>query len=166
VVPVASLWEALQAREDAVRACVDQARARIGTLSAQLAGAEDQWERLRITRETLDEVLAGMPDRLGPPGFEDAESAAGMLAPLAGMLLAAQQAGDVTVTSPAYRRIPVAIAAAKGPVRSKDVCAAVGLSDAANHVEAMRGKLKKLVGRGLLIESEPGRFALAAGGGR
>jgi hypothetical protein len=30
----------------------------------------------------------------------------------------------------------------------------------------MRSKLKKLVGRGFLVEPEPGRFALAAGGAR
>lgn len=162
---VPSLWEALQAREDAVRASAEQVRARIEALTAQLAAAEEALVRLRITRETVDEVLADTPGRAAAPAFADVDSVAvDVLAPLAGMLLAAQQAGDMTVTSPAYRRILVAVAEAKGPVRSKEVCAAVGLSDAANHTEAMRGKLKKLVARGMLVESEPGRFALAAGG--
>lgn len=134
-------------------------------LGAELAAAEEQLVRLRITRETVEEVLAGTPGRTQEPAFVDVESAAvGVLAPLAGMLLAAEQAGDMTVCSPVYRRILVAVAEAKAPVRSKEVCVAVGLSDAANHTEAMRGKLKKLVGRGLLVEAEPGRFALAAGG--
>jgi hypothetical protein len=166
VVAVPSLWEALQAREDALRASADEVRARIEVLSAELATAEEQLVRLRITRETVDEVLAGTPGRTEPPVFEDVESVADVLAPLVPMLLAAQDAGDMTVTSPAYRRILVAVAEAKGPMRSKDVCIAVGLSDAANHTEAMRGKLKKLVGRGFLIEPEPGRFALAADGSR
>jgi hypothetical protein len=166
VVAVASLWEALQAREDAVRACADEVRARIEALNTELTAAEEQLVRLRITRETVDEVLAGTPGRAAPAQFVDLEAGAAVLAPLAGMLIAAAQAGDMTVTSPAYRRILVAVAEAGGPVRSKEVCAAVGLSDAANHTEAMRGKLKKLVGRGLLVESEPGRFALAAGGAR
>jgi hypothetical protein len=166
VVAVPSLWEALQAREDAVRAGADEVRARIEALTSELAVAEEQLVRLRITRETVDEVLADTPGRAGPAVFEDAESAAEVLAPLAEMLLAAQQAGDMTVTSPTYRRILVAIAEAKGPVRSRDVCAAVGLSDAASHTEAMRGKLKRLVGRGFLVESGPGRFALAERGVR
>jgi hypothetical protein len=158
---VASLWEALQAREDEVRAAAEHTRAWIGALGVELAGFEERLVRLRITRETVDEVLAGTPGRLDPPACVDVESqAVGVLSPLVPMLLAAQRAGDATVTSPAYRRILVAIAEAGGPVRSKEVCAAIGLSDAANHVEAMRGKLKKLV------EPEPGRFALAPRGAR
>jgi hypothetical protein len=95
-------------------------------------------------------------------GSVDVESAAvGVLAPLVPMLLAAADAGDMAVTSPTYRRILMAVAEADGPVRSKDVCAAVGLSTQANRTEATRGKLKKLVGRGFLAEPEPGRFALA-----
>lgn len=134
-------------------------------LNAELAAAEEQLVRLRITRETVDEVLAGTPGRMEPPPFVDVESAAvDVLAPLVPMLVAAQEAGDMTVTSPAYRRILVTVAEAKGPVRSKDVCAAIGLSDAANHTEAMRGKLKKLVARGFLAEPEPGRFMLAVEG--
>ena len=164
---VPSLFEALQAREDEVRAAAEAARARVEALNAELAGFEEQLVRLQITRETVDEVLAGTPGRARPPEFMESESAAvEVLAPVVPMLVAAQQAGDMTVCSPAYRRILVAVAEAGGPVRSKEVCAAVGLSDAANHTEAMRGKLKKLVGRGLLVEPEPGRFALAAGDAR
>jgi hypothetical protein len=41
----------------------------------------------------------------------------------------------------------------------------VGLETAANHTEGMRGKLKKLVGRGILAEVEQGSFVPASRAG-
>src|SRR5213075_3139863 len=56
---------------------------------------------------------------------------------------------------------------AGGPVRCKDVVAALGEDPAvARRVERVRGRLKKLVTAGEVIETEPGLFTLAADSGR
>jgi hypothetical protein len=64
-----------------------------------------------------------------------------------------------------YRRILAVFAQAPGPLRCKDVCVGVGLGTAANHIEGMRPKLKRLVERGILLEAESGLFALASRAG-
>lgn len=56
-----SLQGRLAAREAACRARVERLRAEIGELSARLAAEEERLSRLQITRETVEEVLAG-PD--------------------------------------------------------------------------------------------------------
>ena len=118
---------------------------------------------MEITRETMNEVLADGPGRAGP--VPDVESAVVPLAELVPVLAAAEASGDATVTSEAYRRILVVFAQAPGPLRCKDVCAGVGLGTAANQTEGMRSKLKRLVERGILVEAEPGLFALASRAG-
>jgi len=158
---------ALQAREDEARASADQVRARIEVLTAELAAAEERLVRLRITRETVEEVLSSPVGPDVPPGVVlDLEAAVvPQLAELVPVLMAAEAAGDATVTSEAYRRILIVFAEASGPLRCKDVCVGVGSGTEANHTEAMRSKLKKLVGRGILAEAEPGLFALASRAG-
>jgi hypothetical protein len=66
------------------------------------------------------------------------------------------------VLSESYRRILVVFAQAKAPLRCKAVCEGVGAGTGANQVETMRSKLKRLTERGILVESAPGLFALAA----
>ena len=168
MVAVPSLMAALQARTDGAQERAGRLCDQIAELSGQLSAVEAELSRLRITRETVDEVLADGPGAAGSGDFVDAEAAVAPLAELVPVLLAAQVSGDVTVTSPAYRLILVAFAEAAGPLRCKDVCTAVGLGTEANHTEGMRSKLKRLVDRGILTEAEPGLFALAsqAGGGR
>lgn len=124
--------------------------------------------RLRITRETVDEMLADGPGAAASDRFVDAEAVVAPFVELVPVLLAAEASGDATVTSPAYRRILVAFAEAGGPLRCKDVCTAVGLGTEANHTEGMRSKLKRLVERNILAEVGPGLFVLAsrAGAGR
>jgi hypothetical protein len=151
---VPSLMEALEAREAAARGRADRLRERIAGLSEKLSQVETELSRLRITRETVDEVLSDGPGAAGPAG--DVESAVSPLTDLTPVMLAAEAAGDTTVTSPAYRRILVSFAEAAGPKRCKDVCAAVGLEMGANHVEGMRSKLKRLVER---FEASPRRAA-------
>ncbi|MET9386301.1 hypothetical protein ABZY09_35910 [Streptomyces sp. NPDC002928] len=53
-----SLFEELEVREAAARVLVEELEAAIAELSAKLALARDGLERLRITRETVAEVLA------------------------------------------------------------------------------------------------------------
>jgi hypothetical protein len=42
----------------------------------------------------------------------------------------------------------------------KDVCRALGTGDQPRHTENMRTKLKRLVGRDILTEPQPGLFAI------
>lgn len=164
---VPSLVAALQAREDEVRASAAGVRAQLEGLTAELAAVEEQLVRLRITRETVEEVLSSPVGPAVPPGVVlDMEAAVlPQLTELVPVLMAAEAAGDTMVTSEPYRRILIVFAEESGPLRCKDVCVGVGLGTEANHTEGMRGKLKKLVGRGILAEVEPGLFALASRAG-
>jgi hypothetical protein len=161
---VPSLIEALEAREVAARGRADRLREQIAGFSEELSQVEAVLSRLRITRETVDEVLSDGP-AAAPAPVGDAEAAVAPLTDLAVVMLAAEASGDATVTSPAYRRILVAFAEAEGPLRCKEVCTAVGLGTQANHVEGMRSKLKRLVERRILAEVESGLFALASRSG-
>ncbi|MGW4518351.1 hypothetical protein ACWEO4_42045 [Streptomyces sp. NPDC004393] len=125
---------------------------------------ETELSRLQITRETMTEVLAEGPGAASVP-VPDVESGVVPLTELVPVLMAAEASGDTTVTSEAYRRILVVFAQAPGPLRCKDVCVGVGLGTAANHIEGMRSKLKRLVERGILLEAESGLFALASRAG-
>lgn len=160
-----SLLAVLEAREDRARTRAAGLRERIAELSEELSQVEAELSRLRITRETVDEVLADGPGAAASEPVGDVESAVVPLKELVPVLLAAEAAGDTTVASPAYRRVLVAFAEAPGPLRCKEVCTAVGLGTEANHVEGMRSKLKRLVERGILVEAESGLFALASRSG-
>lgn len=156
-----SLFEALEARESAVRGRAERLREQIAGLTRELEVVEEL-TRLRITRETVDQVLADDPLPAGAGPVGDLEAAVVPLAELAPVVLRAQEAGDTVVTSQAYRLILVAIAEAPVPLRCKDVCEAVGLGTQARQVEGMRSKLKRLVERQILVEAEPGLFTLAS----
>ena len=148
--------EALEAREAA-------ARGRAEELRGQLAAAESEVSRLVVTRETVAEVLAA-PSGALPPGVEPVPVAG--LVRAAALLVAAEAGGDQAVTSPAYRRIAAVFADTAGPLRCREVCTALGEEATASRVETMRQKLKRLTERGVLVEPEPGLFALAATGAR
>ncbi|WP_251062432.1 MULTISPECIES: hypothetical protein [unclassified Streptomyces] len=45
-------------------------------------------------------------------------------------------------------------------LRAKDICHTLGTRTEPRHTEGMRAKLKRLVSRGILTESEPGLFTL------
>ncbi|MET8631126.1 hypothetical protein ABZW30_46885 [Kitasatospora sp. NPDC004669] len=106
--------------------------------------------RLRITRETVDEVLADGPST--------AVNGKGASKSAAEALLAAEAELDVTVMSPEYQAIIGLFATSGAAMRCKEVCAALGLGSEARHVEGMRSKLKRLVERGILAETSPGLF--------
>jgi hypothetical protein len=74
--------------------------------------------------------------------------------------LAARPAEPVPVLPghPAYQRILTAFADLGRPLRARDLCVALDLPIAAKHTENIRSKLKRLVSRGILIETEPGLF--------
>jgi hypothetical protein len=132
---MASILDLIAERESAATAAATALREQITALTGQLAGVETELTELAITRTTLQR-LAG-----------EAEAAA---APL-----------DATVTSGPYQQVLAVFAAATSAIRAKDVCLALEADASAKNVEKLRARLKRLVARQILAESEPGLFTLA-----
>jgi hypothetical protein len=129
----ASLLELITARESAASTAAEQLRQQITALTEQLTAVETELTELSITRKTLLR-LAGQPE---------------------------PTTTDATVASPAYQQILAVFATAAGGLRAKDVCLALGVGTTAKDTEGLRAKLKRLVTRQILLETEPGLFALA-----
>ncbi|MGP4030419.1 hypothetical protein [Actinomadura sp. 3N407] len=110
----------------------DTARAEVDRLTAELADARQQLDRLETTHQTLLE-LTGTADEPPPP--------AGPPLP------------------PAYQDILGVLADHPAGLRPKDIALALDLpATSKNIVEGVRAKLKRLVGRDLATEPEPGLF--------
>jgi hypothetical protein len=151
---VPSLMEALEARQAEVLGQVERLREQIAGLSEELSRAEERLSRLRIARETVEEVLAAP---LSPvPGADGAGGDAG--GGVAAALVKAEAELDVTVMSPEYRAIIALFATTGAAMRCKEVCLQLGLGIEPRHVEGMRSKLKRLVERGILAEPSSGLF--------
>ncbi|MFK4543813.1 hypothetical protein RKD29_003409 [Streptomyces tendae] len=60
---------------------------------------------------------------------------------------------------PAYQQIRTALTDADRSMRARDLCRALDLPILPKDTEGIRSKLKRLVGRGILDEPEPGLFA-------
>ncbi|WP_328869713.1 hypothetical protein OHT76_06095 [Streptomyces sp. NBC_00287] len=60
---------------------------------------------------------------------------------------------------PAYQQIMAVFTAAEHPLRARQVCEPMDLAVAPNNMHNVRLKLKRLAGRGILTETEPGLFA-------
>jgi hypothetical protein len=128
------IWDLITERETVATAVAQQLREQIAELSAQLADAETELADLAVTRKTLTK-LTGQTD--------------------------ATTRLDVTVAGVAYQQI-LAVFTTTEPMRAKDVCLALGLGVAPKDTEGIRAKLKRLTARQILVETEPGLFALAA----
>jgi len=122
-------------RETAASAMAQALREQIAALTDQLARAETELADLATTRKTLN-ALTGEPEATTPT--------------------------DAPVASVAYQQILAVSTTTTGPMRAKDVCLALGLGTAPKDTEGLRAKLKRLVARQVLIETEPGMFALTA----
>jgi len=129
-----AVWALITDREATASAAAQTLREQIAALSERLAQAEAELGDLATTRRTLA-VLTGQPDT--------------------------PSAGDATIASVAYQQILATLTAATEPMRAKDVCLALGLGTAPKDTEGLRAKLKRLVARQVLTETEPGLFALA-----
>ncbi|WP_405846582.1 hypothetical protein [Streptomyces sp. NBC_01518] len=113
----------------------------------------------------------------------EAEAAHGQIAQLTALLDGlAQAAGHITITrktllelpdqtppapatptpalpdGPACQQIMAVFAEADAPLRARNVCEAMDLDIVPNNVNNVRIKLKRLTGRGILDETEPGLF--------
>jgi len=129
-----SIWDLIAEHETAANAAAEQLREQIAKLSAELALAEVELADLAVTRATLTK-LTGTAETSAP--------------------------ADVTIASAAYQQILAVFGTTTGGMRAKDVCLALGVGVVAKDTEGLRAKLKRLVAREILIEAEPGLFALA-----
>lgn len=145
----------LDAHEVAVRARVDELRER-------LAEAERDLEHAVITRQTLQFVLAGQGDvAAGPVVGTAADQAARPVksSPVEAGPVAVRGVGMTeTALAESYRAVWLAVGASEGGMRAGELCRALGLGSTPAKVEGMRSKLKRLAGRGWLVEPAPGLF--------
>ncbi|MFJ3221723.1 hypothetical protein ACIPLC_38200 [Kitasatospora sp. NPDC086801] len=125
----------LEEREREIAAQAEETREQITRLTAVLDELGRAAEEVRITRKTLLEL----PDP-DPP------------APL----VSAPKLPD----GAAYQEIMVVFAQADGPLRARGVCEAMDLDPVPNNINNVRLKLKRLTGRNILAETEPGLFTL------
>ncbi|MEU4540739.1 hypothetical protein AB0G15_38495 [Streptosporangium sp. NPDC023825] len=128
------LLDKIDAREQVLTCQIEQVQAEIDALSARLGELGEAIEHLRITRKTL----------LALADEDDARPAA---------------PPPALPSHPAYQQILTVFADADRPLRARDLCEAPDLSIVSKNTENIRSKLKRLVSRGILIETEPGLFA-------
>ncbi|OUD04032.1 hypothetical protein [Streptomyces swartbergensis] len=123
----------LQEREQEIAAQAEAAKERVVELSAQLEEFHRTAEEIRITRKTLLELPDPQPPAPTPPRQPD---------------------------HPAYQQIMAVFAAADHPLPARQVCEAMDLEISPDNINNVRIKLKRLAGRGILTETEPGLFRL------
>jgi hypothetical protein len=136
--PGRHLLDRIDAREQALAREAEQAQARIDELTARLRELDEAISDLQITRKTLI-ALAGQDD--SQPAAEPAGPSPAL------------------PDHPAYQQILDAFAGLRRPLRARDLCVALDLPVVARNTENIRSKLKRLVSRGILVETEPGLFA-------
>jgi hypothetical protein len=132
------LLDKIDAREQALTREAGQTQTLIDELTAKLRELNEAISHLQITRKTLIS-LAGQDD--SQPAAEPAE-----LSP-------------ALPDHPAYQQILSAFADLRRPLRARDLCLALDLPIVSKNTENIRSKLKRLVSRGILVETEPGLFA-------
>lgn len=121
-------------RQAVVAAAITALREQIGKLTDELRTAEIELNDLAITRTTLTRLT----------------SANGPANP-----------GDGAPDNLVYQQIITAFTSSDSPtMRAKDICNALGLGTESKDTEGVRAKLKRLVKRHVLIETQPGQFAL------
>jgi hypothetical protein len=156
-----SLIEELRRREEAARREADGLREQITGLTDRLERVEERLSRLAITRETVEEVGAGV----GPAESVDAAAPSRFvhLSPIGVVTVPPWREGlDASALPQAYRDLVEVAQDAARPLRAVEFAAAAGLGTDKSQVEGLRSKLKRLVERGWLVEEAgPGLFAVA-----
>ncbi|WP_323181420.1 hypothetical protein [Streptomyces sp. NBC_00154] len=140
-------------------------RAEADRVLTELAEAEAVLERRVVALAELAEALtAGAvpqePVRPAPVPVE-------VKAPVDGSVVPEWREGvTAVVLAPEYRRLLGVLEADSGRegLRAKDLAARLGLELVPAKVEGVRGKAKRLVARGWLVEDRPGLFALRCPG--
>jgi hypothetical protein len=136
--PDKGLLDKIDAREQALTREAGQTQTLIDELTARLRELSEEIENLQITRKTLISLA----------GQDDDQAAA------------AEPAGPSPALPdhPAYQQILTAFADLRRPLRARDLCVALDLPIVSKNTENIRSKLKRLVSRSILVETEPGLF--------
>lgn len=143
-----SLIGELEERRAAVRARVEDLEGQIAVLTGQLEA-----ERLRLERETLDELAAeGVAvDAVVPaPAVREPVNEGQVVG--VQTVMPWQEGMTSANLPPVYRDIVEVIDDAPGPVQAKQIVPRIGLPVRTSKIEGTRGKLKRLVERGWLAE--------------
>jgi hypothetical protein len=136
--PGRHLLDRIDAREQALAREAGDVQARIDGLTARLREVSEAISDLQVTRKTLISLASQ----------DDAQPADAPAGP-----------SPALPEHPAYRQILTAFTDLGRPLRARDLCVALDLPVASENTENIRSKLKRLVSRGILIETEPGLFA-------
>jgi hypothetical protein len=132
---MSSLFVMLDEREANARAAAEELRGQVAKLTVQLAAVEDELSRLAITRATALSLGYAEPEEPAP---------------------------DPTISQPAYLAILAELERAPGGLRAGRLCQILDVGTESKHREGMRSRLKRLAGRGIITETEPGLFVLAS----
>ena len=126
-----TILDLIAAREAAACSARDDLRQQQATLAAEVAAIDAELADLATTRQTLTKIL------------EDEVTAS-----------------EPVVISEPYQQIIAVFTADHDALRAKDVCLALGTGTEPKDTEGIRAKLKRLVNRQILTESQPGLFTL------
>jgi ABC-type lipoprotein release transport system permease subunit len=129
----ATILDLIDARQAVATAFCDDLREQIAKLTGELTVAEAELADLQTTRQTLVKLTHNEVT-----------------------------AAEPAVASEPYQQILAVFDNDGGAMRAKDVCHALGIGVAPKNTEGIRAKLKRLVNRQILTESEPGLFTLTA----
>ncbi|MDK0517527.1 hypothetical protein [Streptomyces sp. ML-6] len=165
----------LEQHELAARRRVDGLREEADRVQAELATAEQEWLEWTIARERVGAVLSA-------PGGDSADAVAAERPGSAGtevqasppLVVKARSQVPVwreglaqTALSADYQRILAVltdrIRLGQGPLTCQEMASFFGMDVVPAKVEGLRSKAKRLVARGWLAETAPGRFTLARG---
>jgi hypothetical protein len=130
-VNTATILDLIAAREAAASAAREQLREQMTKLAGELAAIECELSDLATTRQTL--ITLTQNEVTSP---------------------------DPAIISEPYQQILTVFTAGRSDLRAKDVCLALGIGTEPKDTEGIRAKLKRLVNRQILTETEPGLFTL------
>ncbi|GHA48952.1 hypothetical protein GCM10010329_84080 [Streptomyces spiroverticillatus] len=157
-----SLVEELEAREAAAAARVEELQEKIAELTGLLVSEREAWSRLRVTRETVAAVLAELSGQETAAAASLQQSVVPEVRVVGAIMVPHWREGlTADVLPDVYRDIVEVIADASAPMQAKQIAPRIGLPAVTGKIEGTRGKLKRLVQRGWLIEDQPGRFSPA-----
>ncbi|GGL18899.1 hypothetical protein [Mangrovihabitans endophyticus] len=126
-----TVLDRIAARQAAAAAALDEVREQQAKLAAEAAAIECELADLATTHQTLTKILEEEMTTSEP----------------------------AVISEPSQQIIAV-FTTDCGALRAKDVCLALGIGTEPNNVEGIRAKLKRLVNRHILTESQPGLFTL------
>ncbi|GAA2560749.1 hypothetical protein GCM10010435_35370 [Winogradskya consettensis] len=129
----ATILDLIATRHAAATEACDDLREQIAELNAELAAAESEIADLQTTRQTLVKLTHDEVTATNP-----------------------------RITSEPYQQILSVFDPDGSTMRTKDVCHALGIGIATEETMSIRAKLKRMVNRGILTETQRGLFTLTS----